>query len=157
MNNIYFDTEFEGLFPGAALISIGLTDKTGKHIFYRELTDTYKKENCSKYCQEIVLPLLEGGSVQKTFLEVKLDLWGWLAQRGPDTVLICDNQKDVEQINFIYPKGLPFNCKIKVIGAVDKWKRRIMSINDRVHKMHGLRPHHALDDAIANRIIFEGK
>lgn len=157
MNNIYFDTEFEGLFSEAGLISIGLTDKNGNNTFYAELTDTYNKDKCSQFCQTIVLPLLEGDHYEKKLVELKEELWNWLSERGEDAVLVCDSPRDIIQIQFLFPQGLPINCKFRVIGFIEKWYRRILNINSNVHKKYNLRPHHALDDAIVNRIIFEGK
>jgi hypothetical protein len=34
--------------------------------------------------------------------------------------------------------------------------RRIVNFRRRLHKRHGLRVHHALDDAHVNRLIFSG-
>ncbi len=61
MAKIYFDSEFEGLFPAASLISIGLTDERGLHNFYAEAEGNYDIASCSQFCKDIVLPLLEGG------------------------------------------------------------------------------------------------
>ena len=74
-----------------------------------------------------------------------------------DAILVCDSPRDIIQIKFLFPQGLPINCKFRVIGFIKKWYRRLLNINSNVHKKHNLRPHHALDDAIVNRIIFEGK
>lgn len=71
-------------------------------------------------------------------------------------VLICDSPNDIVQINFLFPAGLPCNCTYRVINFLEKWKRQILNRNSKIHKHYNLRHHHALDDAIVNRIIFEG-
>jgi hypothetical protein len=56
---IFFDNEFTGLTDNAKLISIGLVDEPGLHEFYAELSDSYRLEECSEFCQRKVLPHLE--------------------------------------------------------------------------------------------------
>lgn len=155
MQKIYFDTEFEGLFENAGLISIGLTDSSGKNTFYAELVDTYEKQKCSEFCKKIVLPLLEGNHYQMTLKELRDNLWQWLSKLEENSVLIFDSNRDISQIKFLFPNGLPSNCSFQVIGSLDKWKRRLFNFRSKLHKKYNLRPHHALDDALVNRIIFE--
>lgn len=157
MSRIYFDTEFEGLFEKAGLISIGLTNEDGSNTFYAELSDTYKVEKCSKFCQTIVLPLLEHNHATMSLEDLKTRLYLWLKNQGKNTVLICDSVRDIEQINELFPQGLPGNCTYQVLGFFSKWKRRIANHNRNLYKKYKLRDHHALDDAIINRIIFEGR
>ena len=156
-SKIYFDTEFEGLFDKAKLISIGLTNETGSALFYAELSDNYKLENCSDFCKTVVIPLLQNDKSVMTYTQLKNNLWIWLENQGPNTVLICDCKRDVTQIKKLFPLGLPKNSTYKVLNFYSRWKRRIINFNRRIYKTHNLRDHHALDDAIANRIIFEGK
>lgn len=157
MNKIYFDTEFEGLKFDAALISIGLTNASGSHVFYAELSDSYRVENCNDFCKSEVLPLLEHGEKRMTHEQLCKALWSWLVAQGESTVLICDSHRDIIQIKYLFPKGLPTNCSYEVLCFVKKWERRIANRERKIHKEYGLRVHHALDDAIVNRIIFEGK
>lgn len=159
MARIYFDTEFEGLFKDAGLISIGLTNEDGSRNFYAELNDTYKTENCSDFCKSVVLPLL---TTSDSHFSMSLDdlrkrLYIWLYKSGENTVLICDSKRDIEQINELFPQGLPKNCSYKVLGFFERLKRKIKNRNRKLYKEYNLRDHHALDDAIINRIIFEGK
>lgn len=157
MTRIYFDTEFEGLFEKAGLISIGLTDSSGNNTFYAEVADTYHPTQCSEFCQRTVLPLLEGGRHEMTLQKLRASLWQWLVERGEGALLICDSRRDITQLEVLFPHGLPKNCHYHVIGPLAKWKRRIHNVGRRLHKKHALRPHHALDDALVNRMIFEGK
>lgn len=156
MNKIYFDTEFEGLFLSAGLISIGLTNQDGSQSYYAELSDTYDRKNCSVFCKTIVLPLLENKNV-KTFKQLQEDLYLWLEQQQHNTVLVCDSPRDIDQIHKIFPNGLPQNCSYKVLGIFSRMKRKIKNHKRKLYKQYNLRDHHALDDAIINRIIFEGK
>lgn len=81
-NNIYFDTEFEGLFINAGLISVGFSDSTGQNVFYAEFSNTYDYEKCSQFCKSRVIPLLEGGSVCKTLEQVRIELFSWMKDQG---------------------------------------------------------------------------
>lgn len=156
MSRIYFDTEFEGLFVNAGLISIGLTNEDGSEVFYAELSDTYQVERCSQFCKEVVLPLLENNGVRISLNDLREKLYKWLQNQGENTILICDSKRDIEQIKEIFPQGLPDNCNYQVLSFFSKWKRRILNHNRKLYKKYNKRDHHALDDAIINRIIFEG-
>jgi hypothetical protein len=157
MNRIYFDTEFEGLTEDAALISIGLTNATGTHHFYAELSDTYKVERCNDFCRSMVLPLLEHGHTKMNSKQLSMSLREWLAFQGKNTILICDSPRDIKQIEKIFPDGLPPNCSFEILSFAKKWERTLANKNRRIYKKYRLRDHHALDDAIVNRIIFEGR
>lgn len=85
------------------------------------------------------------------------ELWCWLYSQGEKTVLICDSPRDIKQLDYLFPKGLPQNCSYEILGFIKKWERTIANRGRRIHKRYNLRDHHALDDAIVNRIIFEGK
>lgn len=156
MNKVYFDTEFEGLFLNAGLISIGLTNQDGTQHYYAELSDTYDRKNCSVFCKTVVLPLLENKNV-KTFKVLQKELYVWLENQHQSTVLICDSPRDIDQIYKLFPAGLPNNCTYKVLGFMSRLKRKIKNHKRKLYKQYNLRDHHALDDAIINRIIFEGK
>lgn len=153
MTTIYFDTEFTGLTPDAKLISIGMAESPSQREFYAELTDTYAVDDCGAFCREVVLPLLDGGDTEMTLAQLRGRLWAWLAAAGPDTVLVCDCARDVVQLDQMFPDGLPSNCRLQVLGTWGNWKRRICNINRRLHRKHGWRVHHALDDARVNRLV----
>lgn len=157
MSRIYFDTEFEGLFENAGLISIGLTNESGSQTFYAELSDSYNIKNCSSFCKSVVLPLLQNDNTQMSLEELKVKLFTWLEQQGSNTTLICDSPRDIKQMNEIFSKGLPQNCRYQLLSFWNIWKRRIANYNRNLYTKYCLRDHHALDDAIVNRIIFEGK
>lgn len=51
---LFFDTEFTGLHDDTTLISIGVTDLTGKYQFYYEFTD-FDKSQVDKWIEEHVI------------------------------------------------------------------------------------------------------
>jgi hypothetical protein len=161
MKPIYFDTEFEGLFDDARLVSIGLVDGSGLALgrgldtFYAEATGSYRPEQCSAFCRSSVLPLLEGGRHAMSLPKLQASLSQWLTERGAHAVLVCDSPRDLSQITALFPQGLPPNCSCRALGPMDKWRRRIVNVGDRLYARHGLRPHHALDDALVNHMIFK--
>lgn len=150
--NVYFDTEFESLNPDAKLISIGLITSDGRASYYAEV-NTYDINKCSDFCKKSVLPLLDS-STKLTITELRTSLILWLTMLGPDTVLICDSQKDIVQLNDIFSMNLPPNCSLRMLTFTEKWKRKLYNIGRYIQKQNNLRVHHALDDAIANRLIF---
>jgi hypothetical protein len=151
---IFFDTEFTGLTADAKLISIGLVDETGTQEFYAELADTYALPDCSAFCLREVIPHLEGGPARRTLYELRKELQAWLLGRGEGAVLVCDSKRDVVQINRLLPDGLPANVSIDVLGFFANWRRRLVNRGRRIHRSHGYRVHHALDDARVNRLVF---
>jgi hypothetical protein len=154
---IFFDTEFEGLFSDAKLISIGLITESGDSNFYAELTDTYSLSQCSEFCKSTVLPLLQGDVYAMSLADLRVRLSTWLAAHGPDLVLVCDSPRDAEQIRSVFPDGLPANCTCKPLGILGNLRRRVFNRGRRIHTKLGLRVHHALDDARVNRLVLTGK
>jgi hypothetical protein len=152
MGRVYFDTEFTSLTANASIISIGLVNDLGDKTFYAELADNYSKEDCSEFCRMTVLPLLEHGHARMTLSELRIKLHAWLNACGPGAVLICDSPRDIIQLKYLFPAGPP--CSYRVLGFIENMKRRLLNIGRRLHRKHGLRVHHALDDAKVNRMIF---
>ena len=84
--------------------------------------------------------------------EVRRQLRVWLALET-HPVLVCDSKRDLVQLAYLFPDGLPAGCSFEVVSFWENLKRRIFNINRRLHKKHGLRVHHALGDALVNRMI----
>ena len=147
---IFFDTEFTQLSDDAELISIGLVDETGQNVFYAEVLGVEVAE-CSAFCRESVLPLLEHGDVELPLDQLRKGLFAWLCAQGPAT-LVCDSPRDAMQLSRLFPEGLPGTYKVHVVGFWTNARRRLLNFGRRLHRRHGLRVHHALDDAQANRI-----
>ncbi len=155
MTRVFFDTEFAGLTSGAALISIGLVDEAGVCEFYAEAAEGWSAEACSAFCRAEVLVHLQGGGVQMPLASLRAELAAWLAARGP-VVLVCDSRRDVQQLAAVFPGGLPSGVSVMVLGWWGNLRRRLQNRGRRLHRAHGLRVHHALDDARVNRMIFAG-
>ncbi len=148
---VFFDTEFTELCPDARLISIGLVSEDGKHEFYAELSDTYDLADVGDFACVAVLPLLEGGNVLMTMPELTLRLKKWL-ERFESVQLATDSLAwDWQWIQEIYsvlntwPQNL--DGKPLILGQSAE-----MDIAIKNAFAGGLRRHHALDDAKANRI-----
>lgn len=149
---IYFDSEFTELNMDARLISIGLVSEDGTRTFYSELSDTYAVSDCSDFVQDAVLKHLEGGQARMTMHELTLRLGNWLESFEQPVQLATDSlswdwpwvleifslpgtwPENVEGRPLILSQSPPFNRAVEVAFA------------------NGLRRHHSLDDAKANRL-----
>ena len=149
---IYFDTEFTRLGSHPNLISIGLIDRSGDS-FYAELKDNYCIEECGSFCLKNVLNQLEHKDCL-SFRELQNELYKWLKYKK-DGLLLCDSEHDLQQINTIFPEGLPYHLSMNKFHYLMNIKRRMVNYHDRIHRKFNLRPHHALDDAKVNRLICE--
>lgn len=153
---IFLDTEFSDLCLAPRLISIGLVSEDGRQEFYAELIDTWRLEDTSAFCREVVLPLLEGAAAQRGHAQVSRELAAWLAAFAePVTVLTDSLEWDWPWMQALFPTpaNWPANLAPKpellhFRGAAGK------VFTDTVEGLYaaGLRRHHALDDARANRL-----
>lgn len=148
---IFFDTEFTDLHQDAQLISIGLVSEDGKQTFYAELTDTYQVKDCSDFVKQCVLPILEGGDAAMTMAEMAERLLLWLSNFNGPVRLVTDSMAwDWRWIQGVFQKASawPENVDRKpaIIGQDAEMQLAIEHAFG-----YGLRPHHALDDAKANR------
>ena len=151
---IFFDTEFTELGVDPRLISIGMIAEDGQ-TFYAELTDTYTQADCSHFAVEAVLPHLEGGKARMTMSELTLQLSNWLKAFKQPVILVCDSLAwDWMWIQEIfYPiETWPVNLdgKPKIIRCEPIFNAAVEAAFS-----SGLRRHHALDDAKANRSGWE--
>jgi hypothetical protein len=147
---IFFDTEFTSLTDDARLISIGFIDESGQHTFYAEVLGI-EAADCSEFCRAHVLPELERGGVALSLSQLRADLSDWLSERGPAR-LVCDSARDAVQLARLFPTGAPGSCEVTVLSFWGNLRRRVLNGGRRLHRTHGLRVHHALDDARVNRI-----
>lgn len=152
MIHIFFDTEFTDLIVDPQLISIGLIDETGERTFYAELSDTYRPADVGDFTREAVLPQLEGGAAHLTMAELSVRLGDWIKDFGEPVRLATDSlswdwpwiQEIFEDLATWPPnldgKPLILNQETEFNLAIER------AFAD------GLRRHHALDDAKANRL-----
>lgn len=153
---IFFDTEFTDLHREARLISIGLVTADGEKSFYAELSDTYQRKDCGDFAREVVLPLLEGGDVLMSWHELSLRLGNWVESFEQPVRLATDSlawdwpwiQKMFTTLR-AWPSNLDGKPEILLFDA-DSGEQ----FNNALEQAFagGLRQHHALDDAKANRL-----
>lgn len=153
---IFFDTEFSDLCVDPRLISIGLIAEDGERTFYAELSDTYQVKDCGEFTKLAVLPLLEGGDVRMSMRELGERLLAWLESFGEPVTLACDSLAwDWPWVQEIFgeldawPSNLHRRPKILLFDA-----EAGEQFNTALERgfAGGLRRHHALDDAKANRL-----
>jgi hypothetical protein len=148
---IFFDTEFTSLVD-PRLISIGLVEESGTLEYYAEVDcREYGLINCSAFCVQEVLPNLCGGEFVMTTAGLRVDLAGWLHERGK-CVLVSDSWRDACLLCQLFRGDLPQGTEVQMLGIWGNLKRRVKNRGRRIHVANGLRVHHALDDARANWI-----
>lgn len=148
---VFFDTEFTELGVDPRLISIGFVSEDGRE-FYAELSDTYDMPDCGFFALEAVLPQLEGTALMK-IADLRMRLGNWLKDFGQPVRLATDSEAwDWPWIHelfdneyAIWPENLD---RLPLILKQEE------SFNLAVERAfaRGLRRHHALDDAKANRL-----
>ena len=156
MKLIFFDTEFTDLHRDALLISIGLVSEDGR-TFYAELSDgdACHYDKAGDFAKVEVLPLLEGGDCLMTMAELAKRLAAWLAAFAEPVQLATDSEtwdwRWVQQI-FQKPGTWPANLDSKPLILqfdAEEGARFADAVQGAFDA--GLRQHHALDDAVANR------
>ncbi|MDE2599715.1 MAG: 3'-5' exoribonuclease [Rhodocyclaceae bacterium] len=153
---IFFDTEFTDLAYDAKLISIGLVDETGERTFYAELSDTWGPYDPSDFVEEEVLPKLGNPAARIPMDELRRQLASWLASFGQPVQLATDSLAwDWPWIVDLFgmPGGVtwpeclaPKACKLLILPEFQQAVEDVFAA--------GLRRHHALDDAEANRMAW---
>jgi len=149
---IFFDTEFTELGLDPQLISIGLVTEDGQRELYVELDDTYEIADCSDFVREFVLPHLQGGNARMPLQELPLKLGNWLEAFEEPVQLATDSLHwDWPWIQKIFsdPNLWPIKLAAKPLILVQNQE---LELAIETAFTGGLRRHHALDDAKANRL-----
>lgn len=156
MLRVFFDTEFSGLIVNARLISIGLVSEDGKRTFYAELSDTWDAEACDPFVLEAVVPRLEGGDCRMTMTELGQRLEDWLQGFDQPIRMATDSLAwdwawfhEIFHAAGTWPKnvdGKPLLLSMNYLIDFDAFAETVEAAFAK-----GLRRHHALDDAEANR------
>lgn len=154
MRLVFFDTEFTDLIVDPQLISIGLVDESGERTFYAELSDTYHLADVGDFAREAVLPQLEGGAICLTMTKLRDRLRAWLESFGEPVKLATDSLSwdwpwihEIFEDQAIWPPNL--DGKPLILPQEAEFALAI----ERAFA-GGLRRHHALDDARANRLAW---
>lgn len=143
---IFLDTEFTQLDYTAKLISIAIVDEN-ENTFYVELNDTYKKEDCSQFVYEHVLPHLLGSSVEISYNEACARMAQWIEDRGVSCKFATDAPHwDIRLIDPMLENNYPTNL-LQDIYLVD------INVNKQkqLFEMYNFVPHFALHDALVNK------
>lgn len=144
---LFLDTEFTGLgqrWP--RLISIGAISEDGQHEFYAEVTAAGYMEKVTPWVRENVLPLLEGNNRIMLPNELRERLTTWIKALGAARIA-SDSGIDFDFLRSTLDPW-PDNVDPKLLFLAGE------RFNEEVEKTYtqGLRRHHALDDAKANRL-----
>jgi hypothetical protein len=149
---ILFDTEFTELGIDPRLISIGFVSEDGTRTFYAELTDTYQPSDPSDFAREAVLPLLQGGEARMTMSELTLRLGNWLESFAQPVQLATDSLSwdwpwilEAFSLPGTWPQNL--NGRPLILSQTPVFNLAVEHAYE-----NGLRRHHSLDDAKANRL-----
>lgn len=152
---LFIDTEFTGLgqqYP--RLISIGLVSEDGLQTFYAELQPDSYMERATDWVKANVLPLLNGGHFIMSPDALRKSLAEWIGTLGPVKVATDSRDYDHEFLRAIlapWPANVdpePFVLNINYMQDIDKFHSAL----EKAFTSGGLRRHHALDDAKANRL-----
>lgn len=152
MIHIFFDTEFTDLVVDPQLISIGMIDETGERTFYAELSDTYRLDDVGYFAREAVLPQLEGGAIRLTMAELREQLRDWLEGFGEPVKLATDSLSwDWPWIQEVFEDLSTWPTNLDGTPLILTQETEFNLAIERAFA-DGLRRHHALDDAKANRL-----
>ncbi|MRD73589.1 hypothetical protein GH865_10045 [Rhodocyclus tenuis] len=153
---IFFDTEFTELGIDPKLISIGLISEDGERTFHAELSDTYRLADVGDFARQEVLPQLEGGSALMTMSDLALGLGNWLESFEQPVQLATDSLAwDGPWIQAIFsgawtwPENLDGRPLLLTMNCLNDYDRFVEAVEE---ALRGLRRHHSLDDAKANRL-----
>jgi len=153
MDRLFIDTEFTSLSDDAKLISIGLVDESGKHKFYAELADTWQPSDAGGFAQREIMPHLEGGASRIPLVTLKQYLAAWIKGLRMPVMLAMDASLDWSWIETLLKQRWPRNLARDPLLLTIDYLRKIdaFEVAREAAFAAGLRRHHALDDALANR------
>jgi len=158
MPPIFFDIEFTDLAVDPQLISIGLVSEDGTREFYAELSDTWQRAEVGEFARTAVLPQLEcRPEVRLTMAELRVQLGQWIQAFEQPVQLATDSMSwDWPWIHEIFdeltlwPPNLDGKPLLLTMSDLNDYDKFIETVEKAF--ADGLRRHHALDDAKANRL-----
>jgi hypothetical protein len=154
MDRLFVDIKFTTSTPEAKLMSIGLVDESGEHKFYAEPSDTWQLSDEGEFSRREVIPKLEGGASRLPMATLKQHLEAWIKELLVSVMLATDSdQADWPCMETLlkqrWPQNLardPLLLTTDYLYAFDAFEAAREAAF-----ASGLRRHHALDDALANR------
>lgn len=151
---LFFDTEFTELSIDPKLISIGLISEDGCE-FYAELSDTWEKSDASDFVLDAVVPFLEGGTTRMTWHELALRLGNWIEGFETPVTLATDSLSwDWPWIPALFAISGTWPPNLARQPEILKQTEEFQLATEAAFAS-GLRQHHALDDARANRLAWQ--
>lgn len=154
MDRLFFDTEFAGLADDAKLISIGLVDESGRHTFYAELSGTWKLEEIGEFALREVIPRLNGCASGMTMATLQERLADWINALRVPVMLATDSlERDWLWMETLLRQAWPQNLAREPLLLTTDYLYEFDAFEAAREAAFasGLRRHHALDDALANR------
>lgn len=155
---IFFDTEFTDLVPDAKLVSIGLVSEDGRE-FYAELSDTYKPRDVGDFAIDAVIPLLEGGDYLMTKAQFRVSFGKWIKSFAQSVKLATDSLawdwpwiQEIFDRDGSWPNNLDGKPLLLTMNYLNDYDGFVLACEEAF--ANGLRRHHALDDAKANRLAW---
>lgn len=146
---IFLDTEFSDLYE-PYLISIGLVSLDGRELYLECAGISYAI--CSDFVRAAVLPHLNGKC--STPVQISDRISDFLLPYGFDITFFSDAPKyDVELIKPFIPAKVPLNYVVPSFDDEQDERKYRLCIEHAY--AHGLRRHHALDDARANAFAWK--
>ena len=165
MINIFFDTEFSHLESALdpeppVLISIGCISEGGKP-FYAENANR-QPVLYSDFVLKTVVPLLQGGEYLMPYVHIAQKLKLWIESFSEECKMWSDSPcHDWQFVQHMFDcHGWPVNLKrepvaLKFPSSIQQ-QRFVAAVENAFNSIEmQLRRHHALDDAIANRLGFQ--
>lgn len=157
--NIYFDCEFTKLISffdpePAELISIGCISDDGETFYAENKTTISRPEIFSDFVIEVVTPLLEGGDYLMSYSAIAEKLKVWIESFGEEVRLLSDAPGlDFPYVDHMFKvHGWPSNLfRQPILIAHAKFSDNV----DEIFRTQNYRRHHALDDAIVNKMAYE--
>lgn len=150
---LFLDTEFTGLGQiSPSLVSIGLVAEDGRY-FYAELAPENYMDTVTPWVVANVLPLLDGGDFVMQPDELRQRLAAWIGGLGSVRIACDSKDYDMAFLRAIldpWPTNVEPNPRTLQFNA-DRGKRFLNAI-EKAFARGKLRQHHALDDAMANRL-----
>jgi hypothetical protein len=154
MDRLFVDIKFTDLTPDAKLMSIGLADESGEHKFYAEPSDIWKPSDVGEFAQREVIPKLEGGASRLPMGTLKKYLAAWIkGLRAPVMLATESVQWDWPWIEDLLKQRWPQNLARDPLLLTTEYLYEFDAFEAAREAAFasGLRRHHALDEALANR------
>lgn len=154
---IFLDTEFTDLGIDPKLISIGLVDESGAREFYAEVVHEVPSGGYTDFVREAVLPYMGPIEQRIEWHQLVLALGNWVESfETPVTIATDSLSWDWPWVQELFcgpgtwPENLDRSPLLLTMNYLIDYYAFITGVEESF--VGGLRRHHALDDAKANRL-----